>query len=351
LTFCVETGTLSGYSILLLTYKIREVLLRVFSGIQPSGKLHIGNYFGAMRQHLQLQAENEGFYFIADYHALTSNPDPAVIRENTFGVAMDYLALGLDPEKTVFWRQSDVPEVTELAWILSCVTPMGLLQRCHSYKDKLDQGLSPVHGLFAYPVLMAADILLYDSNLVPVGQDQKQHIEVTRDIAIKFNNVYGETFVLPEEHIMKSVAVVPGIDGRKMSKSYDNTIEIFEPENSVKKKVMRIVTDSTPVEDPKNPETCNAFALLKLVAPAEELAEWEEKYRVGGVGYGTVKKRVVELLHDYFRPFREKREELENNRDYVEAVLCSGAQKARAVARQTMKRVRDAIGLGDIRNA
>ncbi len=325
--------------------------MRVFSGIQPSGKLHIGNYFGAMRQHLQLQAENEGFYFIADYHALTSNPDPAVIRENTFGVAMDYLALGLDPEKTVFWRQSDVPEVTELAWILSCVTPMGLLQRCHSYKDKLDQGLSPVHGLFAYPVLMAADILLYDSNLVPVGQDQKQHIEVTRDIAIKFNNVYGETFVLPEEHIMKSVAVVPGIDGRKMSKSYDNTIEIFEPENSVKKKVMRIVTDSTPVEDPKNPETCNAFALLKLVAPAEELAEWEEKYRVGGVGYGTVKKRVVELLHDYFRPFREKREELENNRDYVEAVLCSGAQKARAVARQTMKRVRDAIGLGDIRNA
>lgn len=325
--------------------------MRVFSGIQPSGKLHIGNYFGAMRQHLQLQAEHEGFYFIADYHALTSNPDPAVIRENTFGVAMDYLALGLDPEKTVFWRQSDVPEVTELAWILSCVTPMGLLQRCHSYKDKIDQGLSPVHGLFAYPVLMAADILLYDSNLVPVGQDQKQHIEVTRDIAIKFNNVYGETFVLPEEHIMKSVAVVPGIDGRKMSKSYDNTIEIFEPENSVKKKVMRIVTDSTPVEDPKDPETCNAFALLRLAASAEELADWEEKYRVGGVGYGTVKKRVVELLHDYFRPFREKRDELEKNRDYVEAVLCNGAQKARAVARQTMKRVRDAIGLGDIRHA
>jgi tryptophanyl-tRNA synthetase len=325
--------------------------LRVLSGIQPSGKLHIGNYFGAMRQHLQLQAENEGFYFIADYHALTSNPKAESIRTNTIGVAMDYLALGLDPEKTVFWRQSDVPEVTELAWILSCVTPMGLLQRCTSFKDKVGQGLSPVHGLFAYPVLQAADILMFNSNLVPVGADQKQHIEVTRDIAIKFNNMYGETFVLPEEHILKSVAVVPGIDGRKMSKSYDNTIEIFEPENSVKKKVMRIVTDSTPVEDSKDPDTCNAFALLRLVAPEAELAQWEEKYRSGGVGYGTVKKRVVELLHDYFRPFRQKREELENNRDYVEQVLCGGAQRARAVARQTMKRVRDVTGLGDIRNA
>jgi tryptophanyl-tRNA synthetase len=325
--------------------------LRVLSGIQPSGKLHIGNFFGAMRQHLQLQAENEGFYFIADFHALTTSPDPALIRENTFGVAMDYLALGLDPEKTVFWRQSDVPEVTELAWILSCVTPMGLLQRCTSFKDKVDQGLSPVHGLFAYPVLQAADILMFDSNLVPVGQDQKQHIEVTRDIAIKFNNIYGETFVLPDEHILKSVAVVPGIDGRKMSKSYDNTIEIFEPENKVKKKVMRVVTDSTPVEDPKDPTTCNAFALLKLVAPADELADWERQYREGGTGYGTVKKRVVELLHDYFRPFRQKREELENDREYVEQVLCQGAHKARTVAAATMKRVRDAIGLGDIRNA
>lgn len=344
-----KNGTLSVY--LITTIETQEMTLRVLSGIQPSGKLHIGNFFGAMRQHLQLQAENDGFYFIADYHALTTSPDPEMIRENTFGVAMDYLALGLDPEKTVFWRQSDVPEVTELAWILSCVTPMGLLQRCTSYKDKVDQGLSPVHGLFAYPVLQAADILMFNSNLVPVGQDQKQHIEVTRDIAVKFNNIYGETFVLPDEHIMKSVAVVPGIDGRKMSKSYDNTIEIFEPENKVKKKVMRIKTDSTPVEDPKDPETCNAFALLKLAASADELAGWEQKYRDGGTGYGTVKKRVVELLHEYFRPYRQKREELENNRDYVEQVLCQGAQKARAVARTTMKRVRDAIGLGDIRNA
>ncbi|MHC5143957.1 MAG: tryptophan--tRNA ligase [Planctomycetota bacterium] len=325
--------------------------MRVLSGIQPTGKLHIGNYFGAMRQHLQLQAENDGFYFIADYHALTTNPEPQQYKEHTLDVAKDYLALGLDPEKTVFWRQSDVPEVTELAWILSCVTPMGLLQRCTSYKDKVEQGLSPVHGLFAYPVLQAADILMFDSHLVPVGADQKQHIEVTRDIAVKFNNIYGEIFVIPEEHILKSVAIVPGLDGRKMSKSYDNTIEIFEPENKVKKKVMRIVTDSTPVEDPKDPETCNAFAFLKLVADENELAEWEQKYRAGGTGYGTVKKRVVELLHEYFRPFRQKRQELDDNADYVEEVLCKGAQRARAVASKTMERVRDAIGLGAVRNA
>jgi tryptophanyl-tRNA synthetase len=230
------------------------------------------------------------------------------------------------------------------------VTPMGLLQRCTSFKDKVEQGLSPVHGLFAYPVLQAADILMFDSNLVPVGQDQKQHIEVTRDIAIKFNNIYGETFVVPDEHILKSVAVVPGIDGRKMSKSYDNTIEIFEPENKVKKKVMRIVTDSTPVEEPKDPNTCNVFALLKLVADENELTEWEQKYRQGGTGYGTVKKRVVELLHEYFRPFRQKREELDDNPDYVEQVLCDGAHRARAVASETMERVRDAIGLGAVRN-
>lgn len=324
--------------------------MRVLSGIQPSGKLHIGNYFGAMRQHLELQAQNEGFYFIADYHALTSNPRPEALKQRTIDVAMDYLALGLDPVKTVFWRQSDVPEVTELAWILSCVTPMGLLQRCTSFKDKVAQGLSPVHGLFAYPVLQAADILLFDSNLVPVGADQKQHIEVTRDIAEKFNGMYGRTFVIPQEHILQSVAVVPGIDGRKMSKSYNNTIEIFEPENIIKKKVMQIVTDSTPVEEPKNPDTCNVFALLKLVASDSETAEWKEKYQAGGVGYGTVKKRVVELLHDYFRPFRLKRQELEKNRDYVEQVLCDGARRARTIAAQTMQRVRDAVGLGEKRN-
>ena len=319
--------------------------MRILSGIQPSGKLHIGNYFGAMRQHLQLQADNEGFYFIADYHALTSGPDPAEFKQGCLDVAMDYIALGLDTEKTVFWRQSDVPEVTELAWILSCITPMGLLQRCTSYKDKVAQGLSPNHGLFAYPVLQAADILIFDSNLVPVGADQKQHIEVTRDIAIRFNNRYGETFVVPKEHILDSVAVVPGLDGRKMSKSYDNTIEIFEPEKSVKKKVMRIVTDSTPVEDPKDPETCNVFAMLKLVASAQELKEWEQKYRAGGMGYGTAKKRLVELLHEYFGPYRQKRAELEHDPGFVNSVLESGAQRARLVAQATMDRVRRATGL------
>jgi tryptophanyl-tRNA synthetase len=319
--------------------------LRILSGIQPSGKLHIGNYFGAMRQHLQLQAENEGFYFIADYHALTNSPDPKQLGQYVLDVTMDYIALGLDTEKTVFWRQSDVPEVTEFAWLLSCLTPMGLLQRCTSFKDKVAQGISPNHGLFAYPVLQAADILIFNSDLVPVGADQKQHIEITRDIAIKFNNTYGDILTIPKEHILESVAVVPGVDGRKMSKSYDNTIEIFEPEKKVKKKVMRIVTDSTPVEDPKDPEKCNIFALLKLVASEEEIAEWEEKYRSGGTGYGTVKKRLAELLGEYFRPYRKKREELENNLDFVEQVLKTGAEKASTVARETMQKVRKAVGL------
>ena len=321
--------------------------MRVLSGIQPSGKLHIGNYFGAMRQHLKLQAEHDSFYFIADYHALTSNPAPAEIAENTLDVAMDYLALGLDTEKTVFWCQSDVPEVLELAWLLSCVTPMGLLQRCTSYKDKVAQGLSPNHGLFAYPVLQAADIVMYKSDLVPVGADQKQHIEVTRDIAMRFNNIYGETFVVPKEHIIESVAVVPGIDGRKMSKSYDNTIGIFEPEKSVKKRIMKIVTDSTPVEEPKNPETCNVFALLKLVASDEELAEWENKYRSGGMGYGEAKKRLAELVIEHFKPYRQKRTELENNLDYVREVLARGAERAKAVAKETLGKARRAVGLGE----
>ena len=319
--------------------------MRVLSGIQPSGKLHIGNYFGAMRQQLELQGEHECYYFIADYHALTSNPDPGELAGLSLDVTMDYLALGLDTDKTVFWRQSDVPDVTELTWLLSCVTPMGLLQRCVSYKDKIEQGLSPNHGLFAYPVLQAADILSFDSNLVPVGADQKQHIEVTRDIAMRFNNAYSEVFVIPEERIIESVAVVPGVDGRKMSKSYGNTIEIFEPENRVKKKIMKIVTDSTPVEEAKNPDTCNVFALLKLVASEEELAQWGERYRGGGMGYGEAKKRLAELVMEYFRPYRQKREELEKNLDYVHSVLADGAEKAKAVASQTLARAREAVGL------
>jgi len=319
--------------------------LRVLSGIQPSGRLHIGNFFGAMRQHLQLQAEHNCFYFIADYHALTSNPAPDDVAGHTLDVAMDYIALGLDTEKTIFWRQSDVPEVTELTWLLSCITPMGLLQRCTSYKDKVAQGLSPNHGLFAYPVLQAADILIYQSDLVPVGADQKQHIEVTRDIAIRFNSTYGEIFTVPKDHIIESVAVVPGVDGRKMSKSYGNTIEIFEPETSVRKKIMRIVTDSVPVEEPKNPEKCNVFALLKLVASSDELSEWENKYRLGGLGYGQAKKRLAELIIDYFKPFRQKRAELENDMDYVKAVLANGAERAKAVAVETLEKARQAVGL------
>lgn len=319
--------------------------MRVLSGIQPSGKLHIGNFFGAMRQHLQLQAEHDSFYFIADYHALTSHPTPDEIAGHTLDVAMDYLALGLDTDKTVFWRQSDVPEVTELTWLLACVTPVGLLQRCTSYKDKVAQGLSPNHGLFTYPVLQAADILIYNSNLVPVGADQKQHIEVTRDIAIRFNNAYGEVFTIPEEHIIESVAIVPGVDGRKMSKSYGNTIEIFEPEKNAKKKIMKIVTDSTPVEEPKDPDKCNVFALLKLVASPEELVEWENKYRNGGMGYGQAKKRLAELMLDYFKPYREKRSELENNISYVKAVLANGAERAKAVASETLEKARQAVGL------
>jgi len=320
--------------------------LRVLSGIQPSGKLHIGNFFGAIRQHLKLQAEHSCFYFIADYHALTSNPNPADLAENTLDVAMDYIALGLDTEKTVFWRQSDVPEVTELTWLLSCITPMGLLQRCTSYKDKVAQGLTPNHGLFAYPVLQAADILSFDSNLVPVGADQKQHIEVTRDIAGRFNNTYGEVFTIPEDYIIESVAIVPGVDGQKMSKSYGNTIGIFEPQKSVRKKIMKIVTDSTPVEEPKDPEKCNIFALLKLVASEEELAQWENKYRAGGMGYGEAKKRLAELMIEYFEPYRAKRTELENNISHVKDILLDGAKRAKAVASETLAKARNAVGLG-----
>ncbi len=323
--------------------------MKVLSGIQPSGKLHIGNYFGAIRQHLALQAENQGFYFIADYHAMTSGPDAELLRKRSIDVAMDYIALGLDVEKTVFWRQSDVPEVTEFAWILSCITPMGLLQRCVSYKDKIAQGLSPNHGLFAYPVLQAADILIFNSEIVPVGADQKQHIEVTRDIAERFNNTYKPILTVPKDYILDSVAVVPGIDGRKMSKSYDNTIEIFESEKSLKKKVMRIVTDSTPVDQPKDPDKCNVFALLKLLASEDELNQWRQRYTKGGTGYGDVKKRVLQLLLEHFEKYREKRNQLEKQPDKIKDILLEGAKKARNVARETIDKVRSAAGLGTVK--
>jgi tryptophanyl-tRNA synthetase len=320
--------------------------MRVLSGIQPSGRLHIGNYFGAMKPQIELQDTHECFYFIANYHALTSLRDRAQIAAYTHDVALSYLALGLDPKKTVFFRQSDVPEVTELAWILSCVTPMGLLERAHSYKDKVAQGLSPNHGLFAYPVLQAADILIYKPQLVPVGQDQKQHIEMTQDMGAKFNLAFGvEVLVRPEPLIREEVAVVPGIDGRKMSKSYGNTIDLFGPEKAARKQIMSIVTDSTPVEEPKDPSKCNVFALLKLMADKSELAEWEEKYRRGGTGYGEVKKRVFELYLETLGPARKRYEELAAHPEEVERILAHGAERARAVAQQTMREVRDACGL------
>jgi len=319
--------------------------MRILSGIQPSGRPHLGNYFGALRQYITLQDGNQPFYFIASYHALTAVQEAARLREYTTGVALDFLALGLDPAKSALFAQQDVPEVTELTWILSCVTPMGLLERAVSYKDKIAQGLSPNHGLFAYPVLQAADILIYLSELVPVGQDQKQHLEITRDIAAKFNQQFGEVFVMPEPYILDSTAVVPGIDGGKMSKSYDNDIGIFDEGNVLKKKVMSIVTDSAPVEAPKDPSQSTPFLLLSLLASEDETKEWEARYKAGGMGYGDVKKRLLELINDYFGPFRERRRELEKDPDYVMDVLKDGGMRARAVAQQVMDKVREATGL------
>ena len=319
--------------------------MRILSGIQPSGKLHIGNYFGMMKPSLELQNEGETFLFIADYHALTQLPNPENLRGRIVEVAVDFLSCGLDTEKTVFFRHSDVPEVTELAWILACLTPMGLLERCHSFKDKTARGISPNLGLFSYPVLMAADILIYNSHLVPVGKDQKQHLEVTRDIAIRFNNRYGDILVVPEELTRDDAAVVPGVDGQKMSKSYNNTIEIFGQEKLLRKKIMRIVTDSTPVEAPKNPDTCNVFALYKLFGSECEVNELRQRYLNGGMGYGDAKQKLFEKYWEYFRPMRQKREELDRNHDYVEEILARGAQRARAVATETIVKVKMAVGL------
>jgi len=320
--------------------------MRILSGIQPSGALHLGNYFGMMRPALELQKQGEAFYFIADYHSMTSLFDPARRRKNTMDVALDFLACGLDPARTVFFRQSDVPEVTELTWLLSTVTPMGLLERAHSYKDKIAKGIAPGHGLFAYPVLMAADILIYDSNIVPVGRDQKQHVEMTRDIAIKFNEQYGETFVIPEPQIREEVAVVPGIDGQKMSKSYSNTIEIFADEKPIRKKIMGIVMDSrTPAEPKPDADKNLAVQLLKLVAPTEVGRDFENRLRAGGLGYGDLKKALFEHYWNYFAEARKKRAELAANLDYVNKVLSDGAAKARTLAQKVLKRARKASGL------
>jgi tryptophanyl-tRNA synthetase len=320
--------------------------MRILSGIQPSGSLHLGNYFGMMKPALELQEQGDAYYFIADYHSMTSLFDPAERRRNTLDVALDFLACGLDPKRTVFFKQSDVPEVTELTWLLSTVTPMGLLERCHSYKDKTARGIAASHGLFAYPVLMAADILIYDSNVVPVGRDQKQHVEVTRDIAIKFNEQYGETFVIPQPQIRDEVAVVPGTDGQKMSKSYGNTIEIFGDEKAIRKKIMSIVMDSRSPAEPKPDADKNlAILLLKLVAPATAAQELEQRLREGGLGYGDLKKALFEAYWTYFAPMRAKRAELLANLDYVHEVLRDGAQRAKAVAGPVLQRARKAAGL------
>ena len=319
--------------------------MRILTGIQPSGTPHIGNYFGAMRQVCSIQDKGETFIFLADYHSLTTSPDPEQLRQNVLELALNYLSCGVDPEKSILFRQSDVPEVCELTWILNNVTPVGLLERAHSYKDKIAKGFSPNNGLFSYPVLMASDILIYGSNLVPVGKDQKQHLEITRDIAIKFNNQYGEIFTIPEELIPEEVAIVPGIDGQKMSKSYNNTIPIFGKEKAVRKTIMNIVTDCKQLEDPKDPDSCNVVALFKLFASGEELEEMKARYRAGGYGYGHAKQALFEKMWSYFEPMRQRRTELEANVDYVWEILRKGGERAREEAQRTMDKVRKAVGL------
>ncbi|HET8864877.1 MAG TPA: tryptophan--tRNA ligase [Gracilimonas sp.] len=318
----------------------------ILSGIQPSGKLHIGNYFGAIRQHIAMQEQGEAFYFIANYHSLTSLNDGEQLRQNTIDVTLDYLALGLDPQKATFFAQSDVPQVTELSWILGTLAPVSLMEKGVSYKDKIAAGLKPNIGLFTYPILQAADILIYHSDIVPVGEDQKQNIEITRDLAGKFNHTYdGEFLKLPEEHIVKSVAVVPGIDGRKMSKSYDNTINIFAEGKALKKRVMAIETDSTALDDPKDPSADNVFALIKLFTDKETQDEIAGKYRAGGYGYGHAKKELLGMIEDYFGEARERRHELMKDLDYVHDVLREGSKRARKRAEEVMEPIREVTGI------
>lgn len=320
--------------------------MRVLSGIQPTGRFHWGNYFGAIRQYIALQGEQQSFYFIADWHALTTIREGTRLRELRYAAALDLLALGLDPSRATLFFQSDVPEVAELNWILMSVTPMWLLEKCHAYKDKKARGLAADAGLFAYPVLMAADILLYDSDVVPVGVDQVQHIEVARDIAQRINNNCGEVLVLPNARTLDESAKVPGIDGEKMSKSYDNTIEVFEEPKKLRKKIMGIKTDSTPVEAPKNPDTCPVFALYKLFSTSEQQEALAARYRAGGMGYGEAKQTLFEAADGMFGPARTKRAELESRPDEVQAILDAGAKRAREKGREVLDRVRKACGLG-----
>ena len=318
---------------------------RILTGIQPSGIPHIGNFFGAIRQVLELQKMGESFVFIADLHSLTTSPKAEDLRERVKRLAVDFLACGLNPETSVFYKQSDVPEVVELMWYLSNVTGVGLLERAHSYKDKIAKGFSPNTGLFTYPVLMAADILLYQAQLVPVGKDQKQHLEITRDVAIRFNQTYGEVFTIPDGYIPDNVAVIPGLDGQKMSKSYNNTIEIFGEEKPLRKKFMSIKTDSKGMEEPKDPDTCNVFQLYKLFATPEQQEEMRARYIAGNYGYGHAKQALFEAYMDYFAPMRKRREELLANMDYVDAILKKGAERAREEAMKTLTKVRELVGI------
>ena len=319
--------------------------MRILTGVQPSGIPHLGNYFGAMKQVCALQDKGESYLFIADYHALTTSPDPQTLRQNVVNLALDFISCGVDLDKTVFFRQSDVPEVCELSWILGTVTPVGLLERAHSYKDKLAKGFAANTGLFTYPVLMAADILLYRSNLVPVGKDQKQHLEITRDVAIKFNNAYGDILTIPEGYIPDEVAIVPGTDGQKMSKSYGNTIPIFGTEKEIKKAVMNIVTDCKGLEEPKDPDHCNVFAIYKLFATPEEVQKMRENYLGGNYGYGHAKLALFEKLWTTFEPMRKRRAELAADATFVERTLAANGERARAEAEKLMRKVRRAVGL------
>jgi len=319
--------------------------MRILSGIQPSGSLHIGNYFGMMKPMIAYQEQNELYCFIVNYHAMTSVTSREQLATGTIEAALDFLALGLDPDRAIFWVQSDVPEVTELTWILNNVTPVGLLLRSHSYKDKIAQGISPSHGLLSYPVLMAADILLYQSQKVPVGQDQQQHLEIARDIAIKFNQLFGETFVIPEAEINPNIPTVLGIDGRKMSKSYDNTIEIFAEEQVLRRKIASIVTDSSPVAAPKDPDKCNLFAIVSLFLTEGEKAELADRYRRGGLKYSDVKEKLFSLIWDFFAEARSKRERLQRNPGQIRDILKAGAEKARSKGLPTLEMVRKKVGL------
>lgn len=317
---------------------------RSLSGIQPSGNIHIGNYFGALKQFVDLQDKYDGLYFVADYHALTSNPKSENLKSMTINAILDYLALGLDPKKSTIFLQSDVPLHAELMWILSNSTPISLLERGHAYKDKIAKGIKANTGLFTYPVLMAADILLYDTDVVPVGKDQKQHVEFARDIAIKFNEQYGkEVFKLPNDLILENVSIVPGTDGEKMSKSYGNIINMFLPEKELKKQVMRIVTDSTALELPKNPDN-NITKIYELFATKEEVMQMKEKFMTGGYGYGHAKTELFNTIMEYFKEARLKREKLVNNMDYVDNILKQGAKKANELADKKMKIIKEVVG-------